>query len=98
MPMPAVPEPVSLPLLFEPEFLPLARAYGYLRLAGVAPAAAAAAVSRLQSALGEVDRRDPGAWRRQLLADPVWSERCRVAIQPAPALNRHRWPGHDDDV
>lgn len=78
-----------VPLLFEPELLPLVRAYGYLRLAGVAPAAAAAAVARLQTAIAR-DVAGGRDWRQQLLADPVWAGRRVVSASPAPPLSG-RW-------
>ena len=90
------PDPPPVRLLFEPEFLPLAHAYGYLRLAGVAPRPAAAAVSRLQAVLASEGGGQPGDWRRQLLADPAWAERRAVATCPPPPL-RGRRPGSGDD-
>ncbi|MBI2784713.1 MAG: hypothetical protein EPO03_04430 [Porticoccaceae bacterium] len=72
-------------LLFEPEFLPLLRVYGYLRLAGVAPQQAAGAVSRLQVTLAAHGGPDLRAWRRQILGDPAWSGRRPVAVTAAPA-------------
>lgn len=83
-------------LLFEPEFLPLARAYGYLRLAGVAPRPAAAAVSRLQAVLADERGGAPGDWRRQLLADPAWAERRAVTLCPPPPLSGRRSRSGDD--
>lgn len=89
-------EPASAAVspLLEPEFLPLARAYVYLRLAGVPSAAAARAIARLQIALTATPCRVPGEWWRLLLADPVWSERRRVVVQPAPPLSKHRGRDH----
>ncbi len=71
-------------LLFEPEFLPLLRVYGYLRLAGVAPQQAAGAVSRLQVTLAAHGGPDLRAWRRQILGDPAWSGRRPVVVTAAP--------------
>lgn len=71
-------------LLFEPEFLPLLRVYGYLRLAGVAPRQAAGAVSRLQISLAEHGGPDLHAWKRQILRDPAWSGRRVVTVTAAP--------------
>lgn len=73
------------PLLFEPEFLPLLRVYGYLRLAGVAPQQAAGAVSRLQVTLAAHGGPDLRAWRRQIVGDPAWNGRRPVAVTAAPA-------------
>jgi len=77
-------------LLFEPEFLPLLRVYGYLRLAGVAPRQAAGAVSRLQVTLAAHGGPDLRAWRRQILEDPAWRERRPTEVAPPPApTGRH---------
>lgn len=94
--MPPVPDQTPVRLLFEPEFLPLARAYGYLRLAGVAPRPAAAAVSRLQAALAMSAGLDASGWRHQLLADPVWAERRAVTTLPPPPLGARRQLPCDD--
>jgi len=93
--MPPAPDQTPVRLLFEPEFLPLARAYGYLRLAGVAPRPAAAAVSRLQALLAGAPGGAPGDWRRQLLADPAWTERRAVTICPPPPLSGRRSRSRD---
>lgn len=92
-------EPVSAAVspLLEPEFLPLARAYVYLRLAGVAPAAAARAIARLQAALTATPCRVPGEWWPLLVADPVWCERRRVVVEPSPPLSRHWERDHGGD-
>lgn len=83
-------DPPSVQLQFEPEFLPLLRAYGYLRLAGVAPRRAAAAVSRLQTALAAHGGPDLRAWRRQILQDPAWQERRLTPVLPPPVpTGRH---------
>jgi hypothetical protein len=83
-------DPPSVQLQFEPEFLPLLRAYGYLRLAGVAPRQAAAAVARLQAALAAQGGPDLRAWRRQILEDPAWRERRPTEVAPPPApTGRH---------
>ncbi|MFZ5655101.1 MAG: hypothetical protein ACOY42_11995 [Pseudomonadota bacterium] len=87
--MPPVPDRGPVPLLFEPELLPLVRAYGYLRLAGVAPGAAAAAVARLQAAIAG-DLAGGRDWRRQLLADPSWMGRRTVSVSLPPPLSG-RW-------
>lgn len=81
-------------LLFEPEFLPLLRVYGYLRLAGVAPRQAADAVSRLQVTLAAHGGPDLRAWRRQILNDPAWSGRRPVAVTAAPALSGPHFAAH----
>lgn len=94
--MPSAPDQTPVRLLFEPEFLPLARAYGYLRLAGVAPRPAAAAVSRLQAVLADERGGAPGDWRRQLLADPAWAERRAVTLCPPPPLSGRRLRSGDD--
>jgi len=94
--MPSAPDQTPVRLLFEPEFLPLARAYGYLRLAGVAPRPAAAAVSRLQAVLAGECGGEPGDWRRQLLADPAWAERRAVTLCPPPPLSGRRSRSRDD--
>lgn len=88
--MPPVPDQTTVRLLFEPEFLPLARAYGYLRLAGVAPRPAAAAVSRLHATPALSAGLDANGWRHQLLADPAWAERRTIALEPHPPLAPHR--------
>ncbi len=81
-------------LLFEPEFLPLLRVYGYLRLAGVAPRQAAGAVSRLQVTLAAHGGPDLRAWRRQILGDPAWSGRRPVAVTAAPAPTGPHFANH----
>lgn len=81
-------------LLFEPEFLPLLRVYGYLRLAGVAPRQAAGAVSRLQVTLAAHGGPDLRAWRRQILGDPTWSGRRPVAVTAAPAPSGPHFASH----
>lgn len=81
-------------LLFEPEFLPLLRAYGYLRLAGVAPRQAADAVSRLQVTLAAHGGPDLRAWRRQIINDPAWSGRRPVAVTAAPAPSGPHFAAH----
>ena len=81
-------------LLFEPEFLPLLRVYGYLRLAGVAPRQAADAVSRLQVTLAAHGGPDLRAWRRQILNDPAWSGRRPVAVTAAPAPSGPHFAAH----
>lgn len=83
-----------VPLLFEPEFLPLLRVYGYLRLAGVAPQQAAGAVSRLQVTLAAHGGPDLRAWRRQILSDPAWSGRRPVAVTAAPPPSGSHFAGH----
>lgn len=94
--MPPTPDQTPIRLLFEPEFLPLARAYGYLRLARVAPQPAAAAVSRLQAALAGAQDGESGDWRGQLLADPAWTARRAVALCPLPPLSGRRSRSRDD--
>lgn len=86
-------DPPSVQLQFEPEFLPLLRAYGYLRLAGVAPRQAAGAVSRLQAALAAHGGPDLRAWRRQILEDPSWQDRRPTLTAPPPVpTGRHFAP------
>lgn len=94
--MPPAPDQIPASLLFEPEFLPLARAYGYLRLAGVAPRPAAAAVARLQATLAMSASQDASGWRHQLLADPAWVARREVSILPSPPLGTRRQLPCDD--
>lgn len=95
--MPSEPAPAAISPLLEQEFLPLARAYVYLRLAGITPAAAAPAIARLQTALAATPGRVPGEWWRLLVADPVWSERRRVVVAPSPPLSRHWEHDHGGD-
>lgn len=94
--MPPASDRPPVRLLFEPEFLPLARAYGYLRLAGVAPRPAAAAVSRLQALLAGAPGTAPGDWRCQLLDDPAWAERRVVTLCPPPPLSGRRSQARND--
>lgn len=90
------PSSTALPLLSEPALLPLTRAYAYLRLAGVASPAAAAAMARLQSRFADAGPLDPDVWWRELAADPVWSDRRTIVVRAPPALGCRKCSNDDD--